>query len=75
MLTLRFFRTGGMAMMRMMGGGPDDMTGHDDTGIGHGRRHEQTGHASDADQAGDGMAGHDHQVMEHGGHQDHHHGH
>jgi uncharacterized membrane protein YraQ (UPF0718 family) len=26
-LVVRFFRTGGMAMMRMMGGGPDDMAG------------------------------------------------
>ncbi|NUR30021.1 MAG: permease, partial [Catenulispora sp.] len=27
-LVVRFFRTGGMAMMGMMGGGPDDMAGH-----------------------------------------------
>jgi hypothetical protein len=27
-LLWRFLRTGGMAMLRMMGGGPDDMTGH-----------------------------------------------
>jgi len=28
-LVLRFVRTGGMAMMTMMGGGPDDMAGQD----------------------------------------------
>ncbi|WP_194917050.1 permease [Catenulispora rubra] len=34
-LVVRFVRTGGMAMMRMMGGGPDDMAGHE-----HGDEHE-----------------------------------
>jgi uncharacterized membrane protein YraQ (UPF0718 family) len=28
-LVVRFFRTGGMTMLQMMGGGPDDMAGHD----------------------------------------------
>jgi uncharacterized membrane protein YraQ (UPF0718 family) len=28
-LLWRFFTTGGRAMLAMMGGGPDDMTGHD----------------------------------------------
>ena len=28
-LVWRFFTTGGRAMLAMMGGGPDDMTGHD----------------------------------------------
>ena len=31
-LVIRFFRTGGPAMMKMMGGGPDDMAGHDHSG-------------------------------------------
>jgi uncharacterized membrane protein YraQ (UPF0718 family) len=36
-LLVRFFRTGGMAMMRMMGGGPDDMAGgHDHGAMEHG---------------------------------------
>ncbi|WP_194898634.1 permease, partial [Catenulispora pinisilvae] len=34
-LVVRFVRTGGMAMMRMMGGGPDDMAGAEDGGVGH----------------------------------------
>ena len=28
-LLVRFFRSGGVSMLRMMGGGPDDMAGHD----------------------------------------------
>jgi len=31
-LVWRFFRTGGRAMLAMMGGGPDDMPGHDHSG-------------------------------------------
>ncbi|HEV8177445.1 MAG TPA: permease [Gemmatimonadales bacterium] len=31
-LVIRFARTGGMAMLKMMGGDPDDMAGHDDHG-------------------------------------------
>ena len=31
-LVWRFFRTGGRAMLAMMGGGPDDMPGHDRSG-------------------------------------------
>jgi uncharacterized protein len=32
-LMVRFVRTGGMAMMRMMGGGPDDMAEHGHDGM------------------------------------------
>ena len=32
MLVWRFLATGGRAMLAMMGGGPDDMTGHNMTG-------------------------------------------
>jgi uncharacterized protein len=39
-LVWRFFRTGGRAMLAMMGGGPDDMTGHHDHGAGHGPGHD-----------------------------------
>ena len=36
LLVVRFLRTGGRAMLRMMGGGPDDMTDHSDhTGTDH----------------------------------------
>jgi uncharacterized membrane protein YraQ (UPF0718 family) len=34
-LVVHFLRTGGPAMMKMMGGGPDDMTGHDHSGHDH----------------------------------------
>ena len=34
-LVVRFLRSGGGAMMRMMGGGPDDMAGTDHAGMGH----------------------------------------
>jgi uncharacterized membrane protein YraQ (UPF0718 family) len=34
-LVWRFFRTGGRAMLAMMGGGPDDMAGHDHSGHAH----------------------------------------
>jgi uncharacterized membrane protein YraQ (UPF0718 family) len=37
-LVVRFFRTGGMGMLQMMGGGPDDMAGHDHEG------HDMAGH-------------------------------
>jgi uncharacterized membrane protein YraQ (UPF0718 family) len=37
-LIVRFLRTGGPAMLKMMGGAPDGMTGHDHTG------HDHTGH-------------------------------
>jgi uncharacterized membrane protein YraQ (UPF0718 family) len=39
-LLVRFTRTGGLPMLRMMGGSPD--AGHDHTGHGHG--HDHTGH-------------------------------
>ena len=36
-LVVRFIRTGGLPMLKMMGGGPDDMSGHhEDGGPGHG---------------------------------------
>jgi uncharacterized membrane protein YraQ (UPF0718 family) len=34
-LVVRFLRTGGPAMLRMMGGGPDDSAGHDHAAMGH----------------------------------------
>jgi uncharacterized protein len=37
-LVWRFYRTGGRAMLAMMGGGPDDMAGHDHSG-----RHARAG--------------------------------
>ena len=43
-LAVRFVRTGGVAMLRMMGGGPDDMAGHDHEAMGHGERHEHGEH-------------------------------
>jgi uncharacterized membrane protein YraQ (UPF0718 family) len=48
-LVVRFLRTGGMAMMRMMGGGPDDMSGH-----------EHTGHGVPSQPGHEGPAGHGH---------------
>ena len=44
-LVARFFRTGGRAMMTMMGGAPDDMAGHDQGG------RPMTGHQHAADGA------------------------
>lgn len=38
-LVVRFVRTGGMAMLRMMGGGPDDAAHHDQH-----EQHEQHEH-------------------------------
>jgi uncharacterized membrane protein YraQ (UPF0718 family) len=43
-LLVRFLRTGGRQMMAMMGGGADDMTGHDPGGPDGGQDHEQQGH-------------------------------
>ncbi|TQF04114.1 permease [Kitasatospora acidiphila] len=62
-LVIRFFRTGGMAMMHMMGGGPDDHAGH-----GHEGHEGHAGHGGHA-----GHAGHDgHDAHEgHGGHEGH----
>jgi hypothetical protein len=41
-LVVRFIRTGGLPMLKMMGGGPDDMSGHpEDGGPGHG--HDEQG--------------------------------
>jgi uncharacterized membrane protein YraQ (UPF0718 family) len=45
-LVVRFLGSGGPAMLQMMGGGPDDMAGHDHSG------HDQTAH--------DGHVGHSH---------------
>jgi uncharacterized membrane protein YraQ (UPF0718 family) len=55
-LVVRFYRTGGRAMMAMMGGGPDDMAGHDHSG------HDHSGH----DHSGHDHSGQDHST--HGGH-------
>jgi uncharacterized membrane protein YraQ (UPF0718 family) len=52
-LVVRFLRTGGPAMMTMMGGGPDDMSGHDHAG------HDHAGHD---------MSGHDGTAHDHPGH-------
>ncbi|MEU1788094.1 permease [Streptomyces sparsogenes] len=49
-LLVRFMRTGGLSMLRMMGGSPD--TGHDDTG------HDHAGHQQPGHQAGDRHGGH-----------------
>jgi uncharacterized protein len=43
-LILRFIRSGGIPMLKMMGGGPEDMAGHDHSG------HADTGHAGRAGQ-------------------------
>src|SRR3954468_17926848 len=42
-LLARFFRTGGRDMLAMMGGGPDDMAGHDHAGHDH-AGHDHAGH-------------------------------
>jgi uncharacterized membrane protein YraQ (UPF0718 family) len=54
-LVVRFLRTGGPAMMTMMGGGPDDMTGHDHGSHDH-VSHDQSSH----DTAGPDDADHGH---------------
>jgi uncharacterized membrane protein YraQ (UPF0718 family) len=61
-LVIRFLRTGGRAMMAMMGGAPDD-TSHDHTG------HDRSGH----DHAAHDHAAHDHAHHEtsHSAHEDH----
>jgi uncharacterized membrane protein YraQ (UPF0718 family) len=52
-LTVRFVRTGGVAMLKMMGGGPDDSDhahhGHVDAGHGDGRHGEHQGHGHEPD--------------------------
>ena len=55
-LVVRFFRSGGMAMMRMMGGSPDAAAEHDHAAMGHG------GMTHDAMEHG---------AMDHGGHEGH----
>jgi uncharacterized membrane protein YraQ (UPF0718 family) len=60
-LLTRFYATGGREMLAMMGGGPDDMAGHDHGGHDHG------GH----DHAGHDHAGHDHAGHDHAGHDVH----
>jgi uncharacterized protein len=56
-LVVRFLRTGGPEMLRMMGGGPDDMAGHDHGGHqaqgeqhDHGEHHEQHDHGHRPDE-------------------------
>jgi len=59
-LLVRFVRTGGRAMLAMMGGAPDDMAGHDHSPHDH-SGHEHAGH----DRAGHDRAGHDHGRHDH----------
>ncbi|WP_194918713.1 permease [Catenulispora rubra] len=51
-LTVRFVRTDGVAMLKMMGGGPDDMAhdhdSHDAMNHGDGRQGEHQGHSNEA---------------------------
>ncbi len=54
-LIWRFLRTGGPAMLAMMGGGPDDMAGHD---------HDHSAHDHSAHDHGT----HDHSAHDHGAH-------
>jgi uncharacterized membrane protein YraQ (UPF0718 family) len=51
-LLLRFYRTGGREMLAMMGGGPDDMAGHD-----HGS-HDHSGHKSHHEHMDQGQHNH-----------------
>jgi uncharacterized membrane protein YraQ (UPF0718 family) len=46
-LVWRFFRTGGKEMLAMMGGGPDDMAGHDHSA--HHDHHAHAGHDAHAE--------------------------
>jgi uncharacterized membrane protein YraQ (UPF0718 family) len=63
-LVARFLGTGGLAMMRMMGGGPDDMSGHDHDGHdGHDQtEHDMTGH----DHAGHSVEARNDHPQQHG---------
>jgi uncharacterized protein len=61
-LVIRFARTGGGAMLKMMGGGPDDQADGHDPG------QPPTAHAGH-DHAGHDHGGHDHGGHDHGGHQ------
>ena len=59
-LVVRFMRTGGMAMMRMMNGGPDDMAAHDHAAMGHDEHQQHDGRQShDGHQQHDGHQSHD----------------
>jgi uncharacterized protein len=51
-LVIRFLRTGGPAMLKMMGGGPDDMAGHDSSA------HDHSPHDERADDHTDGHGAH-----------------
>jgi hypothetical protein len=55
-LVIRFFRTGGMMMLKMMGGEPEPVHGDD-------HEHEHSGHEH---------SGHEHSGHEHSGHEHHH---
>ena len=72
-LVIRFVRTGGIAMLRMMGGAPDQMDhaamGHG--GMEHGTMHHET-QAHPADTSG---GGHEDPPQHHDGHGGHGHGH
>jgi uncharacterized protein len=58
-LVIRFVRTGGIAMLRMMGGAPDDHAGHDHAGHDH-AGHDHAGH----DHAMQDSTVHDHVVQD-----------
>jgi hypothetical protein len=67
-LVVRFLRTGGPAMMKMMGGGPDDMSSHAHAG------HDMTGHDhSGHDHSRHHVDAHDDQVEHHGSAEQHRH--
>ena len=53
-LVVRFVRTGGIPMLRMMGGSPD--TGHDHHGHGHGHGHDHDHDHGHGHGHGDGAA-------------------
>ena len=64
-LVVRFLRTGGLAMLTMMGGGPDDMAGHDHSGHDIGwSRHDEAGAGHDMAAEADQHAQH-HRSGEH----------
>jgi uncharacterized membrane protein YraQ (UPF0718 family) len=70
-LIARFFRTGGMAMMRMMGGGPDDMA-HDHAAMGHGAMDHSTMDHGAMDHNEPDHGDHDQHGEHHGQHGEHH---
>jgi len=64
-LVVRFYRTGGAEMLKMMNGGPDDMAGHDhgshnESGHDHGAHDESSHDHAAQEQQPDPTAGPDH---------------